>query len=172
MPKYSVDEVLSILRDLTPEEKSQLKAQLHTVLDAPSPSTASGGQQMTNTVSGTTFGDGNNAFNFQPGLNQGGNYTASTTFNQTLTHKQEILSALEKLQEAISNSEIDSLRKAGAEAQVEQLKEELKKPEPDKGLVAQTIATLKQGLEGVQTLAGPTIAVAKLIANAWGIPVV
>ncbi len=172
MPKYSVDEVLGIIRDLTPEEKSQLKAQLHTVLDAPSPSTASGGQQMTNTVSGNTLGDGNNAFHYQPIQNQGGNVTASPTFNQTLTQQSEIPSALEKLQQAISNSEIAPLRKAGVEAQVEQLKRELKKSEPDKGLVAQTIATLKEGLEGVQTLAGPTIAVAKLIANAWGIPVV
>ena len=40
MPKYTVDDVLEIIRDLSPEEKASLKAQLATVLEAGSVSSA------------------------------------------------------------------------------------------------------------------------------------
>jgi hypothetical protein len=159
MPKYTVNEVLGIIRELTPEEKSQLREQLPSVLDSPS-SSATSGQHMANELSGITVGEN---FNFQPVQNQGGNVNADML---------KAFDALISLKQNIEQSDINPLIKDSAKEKVEKLEEALKQEKPNEGFVKQTVATLKQGLEGVQTLAGPTLAVAKLIANAWGIPVV
>lgn len=175
MPKYSVDEVLDIIKTLTQEEKNSLKAQLPAVLGNPETSSNSpSGQSQTNSVSGVNFGSGSNAFNFAP-QQAGRDATSAVNINQPLkqgVELEEVLGLLARLRQKIRQSEIlDPLVKAGAEAQVERVEAEIKKPEPDKGLVGRTVATLKQGLEGIQTLAGPTTAVASLVAKAWGIPI-
>lgn len=170
MPKYTVSEVLGIIGNLTPEEKSQLREQLPSVLDSPSAS-ATSGQHMANELSGITVGEN---FNFQPMQNQDGNITASPTFTKVIHNAdmQKAFDALISLKQNIEQSDINPLIKDSAREKVEKLEEALKQEKPNEGFVKQTVATLKQGLEGVQTLAGPTLAVAKLIANAWGIPVV
>ncbi|AFY47880.1 hypothetical protein Nos7524_2026 [Nostoc sp. PCC 7524] len=171
MFKLSVEQVLASIAALTPEEKAQLQIQLPNVLATQSPNTQPG-QNQVNTVSGTSMGGENNALNFSPIQNRDGNVTLSQSFTQqTSPQKQQALDSLAQLKQAIHESEaLDPLIKAGATAQVAQVEAELKTPEPNPGIVGQAIATLKQGLEGVQTLAAPTLAVASLVAKAWGIP--
>ena len=53
---------------------------------------------------------------------------------------------------------------------MQELEEELQKPEPDPTFVESTVATIKKGLEGVMTLAEPTIKVASFIAKLYGFP--
>ncbi len=174
-----IEMVLNMLRpivaSLTGSEKSELLAALTDLLEVKSGDLSPGGQSQTNTVSGITLGEGNSAFNFSPVQSQGGSVSVSPNFSQTSTQNAEVkqvLEALAQLKQAIvQNEDINPLVKDGAKVQVEQLEEELKKPEPDRSWVGHTIATLKKGLEGVLTLAEPTMKVASLLAKAWGIPV-
>jgi len=174
MPKYSIEEVLDIIKTFTPEEKEALKAKLPAVLGTQTSSGTSSTQSQENSVSGVSFGSGSSAFNFAP-VQAGGDATSSTSITQPANQNadlQEALRLLIQLRQGITQDDtLAPLVKAGAAAQVERVGKELEKQEPDKDLVAHTIATLKKGLEGVQTLAGPTIAVASLVAKAWGIPV-
>ncbi|MBE9049078.1 hypothetical protein IQ243_01375 [Nostocales cyanobacterium LEGE 11386] len=172
MFKLSVEQVLASIAALTCEEKARLQMQLPEVL-ATQPIDTAAGQNQVNTVSGISMGGENNALNFSPVQNRDGNVTLSQSFTQqTSPQKQQALASLTQLKQAIDESEtLDPLMKAGATAQVAQVEAELKKPEPNQGIVGQAIASLKQGLEGIQTLAGPTLTVASLVAKAWGIPI-
>lgn len=174
-----VEIVLNMLRpvvvSLTVSEKSELLDALTDLLGVTSSDPSTSGQSQSNTVSGVTFGEGNSAFSFSPVQSQRGNVSVSPNFTQTSTQNAEVKQVIEALahlkQAILQNEEINPLVKDGAKVQVEQLEEELKKPEPDKSLVGHTIATLKKGLEGVLTLAEPTMKVASLLAKVWGIPV-
>ena len=174
-----VEIVLNMLRpvvaSLTVSEKSELLAAITDLLEAPSSNPSNSGQSQANTVSGVTFGQGNSAFNFSPVQSQKGNVNISPNFAQTSAQNTEVKDVIEALvnlkQSILQNEEISPLVKDGAKVQIEQLEKELQKPEPDKGLIEHTIVTLKKGLEGVLTLAAPTMKVASLIAKVWGIPV-
>ena len=56
----------------------------------------------------------------------------------------------------------------GAATQIHQLAAEVQKENPDKTLIGRTVSALKQGLKGVQDLAGPTATIASIVAKAWG----
>ncbi len=169
-------QALSEALDLTIQEKQELLQRITVFLQGSAststlPSVVSG-QQMTNTLGNVQFGSGQAAFNFKPIQNQGGNITESSDTNQTYTlspEKKEALTELNALKQQIVQSNENPLVKEAAENKVSTLETELAKPQPDKNLIQKTIETLKQGLEGVKTLSAPTLAVAKLIANAWGI---
>jgi membrane protein involved in colicin uptake len=167
-------QALSEALDLTTQEKQELLQKI-TVLLQGSVSTSSpfsSGQQMSNTLGNVQFGSGQAAFNFKPMQNQGGNITESSDSTQThtlSTEKKEALTELDALKQQIAQSNENPLVKEAAENKVSTLETELAKPQPDKNLIQKTIETLNQGLEGVKTLSAPTLAVAKLIANAWGI---
>jgi hypothetical protein len=87
-------------------------------------------------MSGISVGHDNNAINFQ--LQQASvSATSASNINQPSKRSielEEVLGLLAQLkQETRQNEVLDSLVKAGAEAQVERVEEEIKKPEPDKG---------------------------------------
>lgn len=177
-----VEMVLNMLKpvvvSLSVTEKAELLAELQQLLEInskDSSATPSSSQHQSSTVSGVSFGSGNSAFNFSPVQSREGDVSVSPSFTQTSTQNadlQQALSKLAQLRQSIDQSEeLNSLTKEGAKAQIEQLEGELQKPKPDKGVVERTIATLKQGLEGILTLAKPTMEVASLVAKVWGIPI-
>ena len=175
MFKLTVEQVLASIAILTDEEKMNLKSHLTTVLAASSTATESlNGQTQTNSVNGINFGNGggSNNFNFAP-VQAGGNATSSTNLTQRAIQNpdlQEVLSLLAQLkQDIVQNLDLNPLVKNGAQEQVEQLAQELKKPEPNKTLVRKTIDNLKQGLEEVLALAEPTAKIASLVAKLLGI---
>lgn len=81
---------------------------------------------------------------------------------------QTALAALEELKQQIAvTNALNSIQKKQAELPVEMLEDELKKPQPDKSLVDEAVQALKQGLEGVETLAPSVMKVASLLAGIW-----
>lgn len=162
--------------DLMPQEKQELLQKLTDFLQGSSASmpTSASGQHMSNTLGNVQFGTGQAVLDYKPIQNQGGTVNASDNIAQTYTptpDMRKVLEELDALTQRIAQSNENPLLKDSAQEKVATLVTELAKPQPDKNLVQKTVHTLKQGLEGVQTLAAPTLAVAKLIANVWGIPV-
>ncbi|MFW9262605.1 hypothetical protein [Nostoc sp. CALU 546] len=181
MSNFLVENALETIKRLTAgfnnEEKAELLKQLPSALGISTPATeASSGQhqQQTNTMSGVNqSGGGSSSINFAP-VQAGRDATSSTTFTQPTTQNktpelQEALRLLVQLKQEIDqNSELNPLLKPGAKQEIDKLQQELQKDEPDKSLVKHTIEILKQGLEGVITLAKPVTDVAVLVGKVWG----
>ena len=163
-----------VLGSLSSEEKTELLAELKKLLGMVNSNLSPDGQSQSNTVSDVTFGSGNNVFDFSPVQNQGGSVSQSPSFTQTSNQNadvQQVFNELVKLKQAIEqNDDLNPLTKDGAKAQVEQLNQELQKPNPDKSFVSRTLITLKKGLEGIASCAEPSIKIASLVAKVWGIP--
>lgn len=173
MFKLTVEQILSCIADLSPEEKQHLQEQLPAVLGAAMTSTQpNSGQAMTNSLGSVSFGAGSSTFNFQPVM-AGGDATSTVAVGQPASDVNgELLQALEALKRAIQTSQqIDPLTQAGATAEVDKLSAAVQSPEADPSLIEKTVTALKRGLQGVQDLATPTLAVASLVARVWGIPV-
>lgn len=166
MPKYTVEEVLEIIQSLSPEEKHRLTAALPSVLtsQAISPSTA----QTSTTSIGGDFRVSGTGVSVDFSQTQTVGQPPPADGLETGALAQQLLQALEELRQSIAtNPELNEIQKATAVVPLEAATGELKKEQPDKTFVGQAIATLKKGLEGVQTLAEPTIKVAELLAKAW-----
>lgn len=94
-------------------------------------------------------------------LNQ--SYTESHVTNPTL---QEALAALGQLKQEIAKTEaLNPIEKAMVEVPIKTIETELQKPKADQSLIDQAVAMMKKGLEGVESLAEPTMKVAKLLAT-------
>jgi hypothetical protein len=110
----------------------------------------------------------NNPFN---AIQSAGNVTVTQTNSQTAgsnTELQAALTALAALKEQVAATDgLSSYTKKDTESKIGILQEELQKPEPDKSFVNEVVEALKQGLNGVLTLAGPVTEVAALVAKAW-----
>jgi valyl-tRNA synthetase len=172
-----VETILNMLKPLIPklsaEEKSQLFEELKKLLDTRE-SSPEAGQNQSNTVSGVSFdGGGNNALNFSPVQNSGGEVEVSPNFSQTTSSNkdtEELLQALQDLKQGISeDSNLDALTKNGAQQEAEKLEQEVQKSQPDTSFIEKTVKTLKEGLQGIQTLAKPIQKVAKLVGKLFGI---
>jgi hypothetical protein len=165
MPKYTVDDVLEIIRDLSPEEKASLKAQLATVLEAGSVSSAT--QQTQSLAVGGNFqvGGRGNVADFSQRQTVGN--TAPELGTEEAASAQALLHALTVLQQQILNSaDLNTVEKATAKVPIATVAEELKKDKPDKDLIDQSVEALRKGLAGVETLAEPVMRVAALVAKA------
>lgn len=166
MPKYSVDDVLDIIKNLTPDEKSRLQAQLPSILaTAAAPATP---QKVQTQSFGNLSMGSSNAF----AANQAdGNINSSQNNTQALVESAsltEALNVLQGLKQEVNRSDaLNRLEKTTVEGTIKVVEEELKQPKPDKSLVDQAIESLKKGLEGVQILAEPVMQVAALVAKAW-----
>ncbi|MEY3256195.1 MAG: hypothetical protein RLZZ29_1330, partial [Cyanobacteriota bacterium] len=148
-------------------------ARLTGLLGTNNTESSSSGQYMSNTLSGVKIADGN--LNFTPNQSQGGSVNITSSLSQNASQNkqevQEVMEALSHLKQAIDqDDQMNPLVKDGAKGQREKLEAEFKKKEPDKSLVEHLVKTLQKGLEGVLTLAEPTMKVATLVAKAWGIP--
>lgn len=174
MPKYSVSEILDIIRSLTSEEKQELSQHIPEVLGVSAKFTAPQKvQTQSQNLGNVTISGSGIAADLGQKQVMGGTLSSP----QLLSQAQgpvflEALRELETLNQlVINNHDLDPLQKATTQAQIQVVTDELKKLEPDKGLVGRTISVLNQGLEGVIALADPVIKVANLIAKAWGFPV-
>jgi hypothetical protein len=175
-----VEMVLSMLRpvvaSMSAADKSDLLAKVSQLLDVSDSKPAASGQSQSNTLSGINFSGGaNNALNFAPVQNQGGNVNVASNFNQSYTVNPEVKKVLEDLSQlkaSIADSpEINPLLKEPVTQQVQKLEEELQKPEPNPTFVESTLATIKKGLEGAIALAEPTVKIASFVAKLYGFPV-
>jgi len=177
MPKYSVEEVIDIIRSLTAEEKATLTAELPTFLDLAidplPPSAPVQTQSQTRSMSvGRDFKVGGTGATVDfSQVQTGGNQAIVTPGSAASTQVIELQAILDEfagLKRAILQSDrLNPVQRATAEVPLQIVQTELQKPKPDRSLVGQAIATLKQGLEGIQSLAEPTLKVAELVAKAW-----
>ncbi len=169
MPKYSVSEVLEILKNLTPQEKLELQQHLPSVL-ANAGATPQLVESHSQNIEGVNIGNSNSNIDFNQiladrGSNVSHNRTQTTVENVDL---QAALGQLEKLKQDIaSTNALNLIEKKVVEVPIKIVEEELKKPKPDKNLVDEAIATLQKGLAGVEALASPVMRVASLVAKAW-----
>jgi hypothetical protein len=104
-------------------------------------------------------------------LNQSGGDIYSDQSRKTLvavnTDLQAALELLQQLkQEVGATPMLEADDKAETQARIKVLEDELNKPEPKKDLIDRVVTKLKKGLEGVETLAGPVMRVAALVAQA------
>ncbi len=167
MPKYSVDEVISIIQSLTIEEKQTLQAQLPALLSAEA-SPAAARTQQTQSFGNITMGN-SNTFGVNQVTAEGSvdHSQHSITSANGQSNVQEILNQLQQLKQGVNDAEnLNKIEKKNMKATLEVVEEELTKPEPDKDLIDQAINALSKGLEGIEKLAAPTMRVAKLVATA------
>ncbi|MEM1256348.1 MAG: CHAT domain-containing protein [Cyanobacteria bacterium P01_H01_bin.21] len=104
-------------------------------------------------------------------IQSGGNVSLTQTNTQTSgdhTDLKTALDALVKLKKAVlATDALSAFSKKDTESKIDMLREELQKSQPDKGFVNEVVEALKQGLNGVVTLASAVNKVATLIAKAW-----
>ncbi len=110
--------------------------------------------------------------NYVAPANAGGDVNIDQSqHTQTLGQNPELEAALNELkklkQEIAATNALNSIQKKQAEFPVETIETELKKPQPDKGLIDEAVEALKKGLEGVETLAEPVMKVAAILAKVW-----
>ena len=169
MPKYSVDEVLEIVKSLTADEQVSLREQLPAIWEQQQPVSIPSQVQQTQSVGNISMGSGN-TFDINQ-LSADGPVDLSHTTTQlsgsNQANFQEALDLLSQIKQSIpSIASLNRLEKKNAESTIELVEEELQKPDFDQGLIEQAIAALSQGLAGVEKLAAPTMRVAKLVASA------
>ena len=124
--------------------------------------------QQSQTFGNITFSGSNNPLN---AIQSTGNVNVTQTNTQTAGGNgdlQAALDALVKLKEQVAaTNELSTFAKKDTESKIKMLEEELQKPKPDKSFVNEVVEALKQGLNGVLTLAGPMMQVATLVSKAW-----
>jgi len=114
----------------------------------------------------------NNPFN---AIQSGDSVNLNQTSTQTSGSNTDLQAALESLvklkQEVSATDALSAFARKDTESKINMIEEELQKSKPDKGFVDEVVDALKQGLNGVATLAGPVTQVAGLVAKAWvGLP--
>lgn len=164
MPKYSVSEVLEIIKSLTAEEKRKLQQHLPHVLDTEAiPS----GRDQSQSMSGINISGSSGVDMSQIQADEASSVIPSKTQAKIQnTDLQAVLGLLKKLKFEVTESRLLNLvEKKTVEVPIETLETELKKPKPDKSLINRSVEALKKGLASVEALADPVIRIADLIAK-------
>ncbi|MBD2043918.1 hypothetical protein [Microcoleus sp. FACHB-672] len=168
MPKYTVDEVLDIIKSLTAEEKTALQSQLSVILGTGATSNLQAQTQQSQSFGNITMRDGNEVKAEQ--FSAEGSVNISETNANIQGGKADIKEAFELLsfmkQELSQTDNLNALEKKDAQSKIEFVEEELKKSKPDQDLITQAVEALEKGLKGVEKLIEPTIKVAKLVGSA------
>ena len=124
--------------------------------------------KQSQTFGNVTISGSNNPFN---AIQSTGNVNLTQTSTQTTGRQADLQAALNILatlkQQVATTDELSTFSKKDTEAKITMLQEELQKPNPDKSFVDEVVDALKQGLNGVLTLAEPVTQVAALVAKAW-----
>lgn len=172
MPKYSVDEVLDIVKSLTADEQVALRSKLPTIWAQQQPVPISPKVQQSQSVGNISIGSGS-SFDINQ-LSTDGPVDLSRTTTQMAglnpTDVQEALALLSQIKQGLhSTDSLNRLDQKQAESTIELVEEELQKTDPDRGLIDQAIDALSKGLAGVEKLATPTLRVAKLVATAMAL---
>lgn len=168
MPKYTVGEVLDIIKDLNAEEKSELQRKLPRVLgDMANDSSV---ESRSQNIQGNNVGDYNSGILFsQVYKEEQNNISPSKTETIILNESQEIFSILEQLKQDITTSNaLNSIEKKSLEVPLQTIEGELQKSNPDKSLVKQSFDVLKKGLTGAASLVEPLNKLIPLVAKLWG----
>jgi hypothetical protein len=168
MPKYTVEDVLDIIKTFTPEEKTALQTQLFAVLNSTtSPGiTPSGRNQQSQSFGNVTLGSGNTFDANQIAAEGSVNIARSTNKGEFVKKEiQEALDLLQSLKEGIAKTEkMNILEKKNAEATISVVEEELTKPKPDKNLLSQAGKALGVCCKSVAEFAEPALSIASIIA--------
>ena len=124
--------------------------------------------QQSQSVGNISVGGSNNPLNI---IQSGGNVSLTQTNTQTRSDNADLKMALDALvklkQLVLATDTLSTFAKKDTESKIDMLQEELQKPQPDKGFVNEVMEALKQGLNGIVTLASPVNRVATLVAKAW-----
>ncbi|MDZ8054956.1 MAG: hypothetical protein RMX68_016125 [Aulosira sp. ZfuVER01] len=169
MPKYSVGEVLEIIKNLTDEEKLELQESLPSVLGSIA-TAAKVVESHSQNIEGITIGSGNSGIDFNQNQADGGSNVSQSKIQARVQNVdvQEALTLLSKLKQDIATSNaLNPIEKKTLEVPLQTIEGELNKPKPDKNLVEQSIAALKKGLTGVAEIAEPALKLAPLVAKLW-----
>lgn len=166
MPKYTVQDILDIIKDFTTEEKTALQNQLPAVLhsvDIPAIKLPTARNQQAQSFGNVTL-SGGNTFDANQ-IAAEGPVTLARGNNQVVKPEiQEALSLLQTLKQGIANTEkLNVLEKKNAEATISVVEEELAKPKPDKSLLAQATNALGICCKNVAEFAEPALSIATII---------
>jgi len=168
MPKYTIEDVLDIIKTLTPEEKSALKAQLFAVLNSPtSPDiTPSNRNQQSQSFGNVSLGSGNTFDANQIAAEGSVNLARSTNKGEFVKKEiQEAFDILQTLKQEVAKTEkLNKLERKNVEATISVVEEELAKPNPDKNLLTQAGNALGVCCKNVAEFAEPALAIANIIA--------
>ncbi len=139
MPKYSVSEILEIIRNLIVSEKLELQQSLPSVLDTISTATKAAKSHFQNIV-GINIADGNSDIGFNQlqadkGSSVNQNRTEATLQNANVQSALQLLSTLK--QDVIAINFFNSIKKKTLEVPIKTIEEELKKPKSDKNCFTQ-----------------------------------
>jgi hypothetical protein len=168
MPKYTVEDVLEIVKTFTTEEKIALQSQLSTVLNSPNSlgTTPSSRNQQSQSFGNVTLGSGNTFDANQIAAEGSVNLARSTNKGEFVKAEiQEALDLLQTLKQGITKTEkMNVLEKKNAEATISVVEEELAKPKPDKNLLMQAGTALETCCKKVAEFAEPALSIASIIA--------
>lgn len=173
MLKLTLEQVVEGIKSLSENDKEKLYNYLPDLLDSFGSTQKAGASQSVSTQFRDVNLSGNNsAVSVQPTISsEGVNNSNFVSHGASLETQEELIKSLHEFQKLIHNSnKLPELARIGAESQIEKVINEVRKDNPDKNLIGRTISGLKQGLKGIQELAGPTASVASIVAKAWGIP--
>ncbi len=170
MPKYSVSEVLNIIKSLTAEERIELQRALIGVLSStvsPNPELESPTQLQN--MSGISISGSSSVALSQIEADRGSNASHDETRAAIqCTDFQAALNLLGQLKQDIAVTDaLNLIEKKAIEIPIDTLEAELKRPKPDRSSVDKAVEALRRGLTGVTVLAEPVSRVAELIAKAW-----
>ncbi|MBD2305283.1 hypothetical protein H6G17_07120 [Chroococcidiopsis sp. FACHB-1243] len=166
MPKYTIEDVLDIIKTFTPEEKITLQSQLATALNSPAGVTPSSRNQQSQSFGNVTLGSGNTFDANQISAEGSVNLARSTNTGEFAKKEiQEALDLLQTLKQGIAQTEkLNVLEKKNAEATISVVEEEITKPKPDKNLLTQAGSALENCCKKVAEFADPALAIANIIA--------
>lgn len=169
MPKYSISEVLDIIKNLSNEEKLELQKSLPSILGTIT-TAFKPVDSLSQNIQGNTFGNGNSGIEFNQVQASKGSSVNQTKTQATLQNAdaQSALNLLSSLKHKIDASDaLNQIEKKSLEVPLQIIEEELKNPKPDKSSVDQAIEFLKKSLTGVAELAEPVLKLAPLVAKVW-----
>lgn len=169
MPKYTVEDVLDIIKTFTTEEKKALQSHFPAILDStdlPEIKLPIARNQQSQSFGNVTLSSGN-TFDVNQIAAEGSVNLAHSTNKDKFTKPeiQEALDLLQTLKQGIANTEkLNILEKKNAEATISVVEEELAKPKPDKNLLSQAGQALQACCKSVAEFAEPALSIASIIA--------
>ena len=169
MPKYTVEDILEIVKTFTPEEKTALQNQLPALLnslDLPTIKLPTAKNQQAQSFGNVTLGSGNTFDANQISAEGSVNLARSTNKGEFVKKEiQEAFNLLQTLKQEVANTEkLNKLEKKNVEATISVVEEELAKPKPDKNLLTQAGNALGVCCKNVAEFAEPALAIANIIA--------
>lgn len=147
---------------------STLNQSASTPMTPSHPTQSNPAQSISNTISIGGSVSGSNLFNFsQAQATDSARIDQGQNTSPAASALQAALVAVQQLQQEIqATATLNPVQKTMVQAPAQMLEAELQKPQPDKNLIQQTVEALKQGVQGVETLAEPVMRVAALVAKA------